>query len=430
MPYKPSPPYPCRALLVSAALAALAGLSGCDKPPASGSAPTTAPAATKPASDAGKAPADTSSTAAAPAGAATSSAGPIVIGVAAPLTGNSAAFGTQIRLGVLTAVATVNKAGGVNGRMVETVMKDDAGSAADAGNVATSLASDPRVMAVVGHFNSSCSNAGKEAYRQAGMVMFSPASTAVNVTKDSDGYVFRNIFTDDFQGRSLAEYAVTVLGAKKIAILFDNDDYGIGLKDSFVKRATELTADTGSATAYNKDTVDFRSQLTTIQGASPDAILVAGLYAQAATIAKQARELGIKAPFLGGDGVMSDEYMKLAGEAAEGAYVTFPMLFELAGDKAKAFRTEFIATNKGVEPDCWAALSYDAFMMIIEGLKKDPSRAGVRTYLKTINSEAVAYDGLCGKTFFDANGDCRKAVQFAVVKNGKFTAAEKQLAVK
>ncbi|MBX7246952.1 MAG: ABC transporter substrate-binding protein [Candidatus Sumerlaeaceae bacterium] len=351
---------------------------------------------------------------------------PIVIGIAAPMTGNSAEFGTQIGLGVALAKAEINAAGGINGRPLELKVEDDAGNPADAQTVSTRLASNPKVLAVVGHFNSSCSLAGKGAYSEAKMVMFSPASTNVTVTKDSD-YAFRNIFTDDFQGQSLATYTGKVLGLKKVAILYDNDDYGTGLKESYKKKAAELKLDIVSETAYSKDNNDFRSQLETVRASNPEIILIAGLYNQAAVIAKQARELGIKTQLIGGDGVFSPAYMELGGKAAEGTFVTSPYLFDQKNERSKKFYDDFKKMHNK-EPDAWAAQSYDALMLIVKAIKeKGASREAIHNYMKSVNSVASAYDGLTGKTYFDSEGDCRKPVQVAVVKDGKFVLADKQL---
>ncbi|MCX7625039.1 MAG: ABC transporter substrate-binding protein [Candidatus Sumerlaeaceae bacterium] len=353
---------------------------------------------------------------------------PIVLAVAGPFTGDSSEFGVQIKMAVELATEQLNAKGGIAGRPIQLMLEDDAGNPAEAQNVATKIASNPEVLAVIGHFNSSCSLAAKSAYTEAKMVMFSPASTNVNVTKNSD-YVFRNIFTDDFQGQSLARYAAEILSVKKVAILFDNDDYGRGLKESFKKKAISLGITVLNETAYGKDTNDFRSQLTTINGYQPELILIAGLYKHAAVIAKQARELGIKTPFIGGDGVFSEQYVTLAGPAANGTYVSCPFLFELGGERAKQFAEQFRAKYSR-EPDAWAALSYDAFQLIVKAIETNgATREGIHRYLKGINSPAAAYDGLTGKTFFDEEGDCRKPVQMAVVKDGRFTAAEKQLGI-
>lgn len=354
-----------------------------------------------------------------------------VLGVAAPFTGNSSEFGVQIRMGVELFQEELNESGGVNGKKLKLNQQDDGGKAEQAQNVATALAGDDSVLAVIGHFNSSSSLAGKPIYTQAEMVMFSPASTNVDVTLGSK-YIFRNIFTDAFQGQSLAEYAGTVLGKKNVAILFDNDDYGTGLKESFKTKAKELGLNVVVELPYNKETPDFRSQLTTVQGAqpAPDLILIAGLYTEAANIARQARDLGISTQLIAGDGVFSQQYITLAGEAAEGTFVTCPFLFDLGGERAKKFAEAF-QKKYNKEPDAWAALSYDAVSMIVEGLKKNGlNRKAVLDYLQSVNSPETAYDGLAGKTFFDENGDSKKPVQVAVVKGGKFVAAEQQLSVK
>lgn len=348
------------------------------------------------------------------------------IGVAAPFTGDSSEYGVQFRMGVLLGRDEVNTSGGIDGRMVELQEVDDMGQPAEAQNVATKLATNPKIMAVIGHFNSSCSLAGKPAYTQAKMVMLSPGSTNVTVTQDSD-YIYRNIFTDDFQGQSIATYAARILGVKRVAILYDNDDYGTGLKDSFCRRAQELNLEVVQLSPYLRDSNDFRSQLETVRSSNPDLILVAGLYKAAGVIAKQAHELGIKTPLIGGDGLFSQQYITLGGDATEGTLITCPFLFELGGERAKKFAENF-RTKWNREPDFWSALGYDAFLIIVDGLKKRGiSREAVLEHLKSLNSPETSFEGLTGRTFFDAEGDSRKPVQVAVVKDGKFVAAEKQL---
>ena len=351
------------------------------------------------------------------------------LGLAGPFTGSSAELGIPGKMAVELFVSKLNAAGGINGRQLKINVQDDAGKASEAQTVASSLASDESVLAVIGHYNSSCSLNGKPIYTQAKMVMFSPASTNVEVTTNSE-YVYRDIYTDKFQGESLAQYC-TVVGLKNVAILFDNDDYGVGLKQSFKSRGHELGVHVAVEEAYNREQPDYRSQLTAIQGLQPppDAILVAGLYNEAANIARQSRELGIKAQFLGGDGVFSQQFITLAGAAAEGTLVSTPFLFDLGTDKATKFAEAYRAKYHR-EPDAWSALSYDAISIVCEGIRKNGfTRDAVLQYLKSVNSPDTAFDGLAGKTFFDAHGDCKKPVQIAQVRGGKFVAAEKQLGV-
>ena len=351
-----------------------------------------------------------------------------VIGVAAPFTGDSSQFGAQIRKGLELFQDQLNEKGGLKGRKLVLNFQDDAGKADQAQTVATTLASDDSVLAVIGHFNSSCSLAGKSIYASAGMVQFSPGSTNVEVTKGTD-YTYRNIFTDKFQGESLATYAHNVLKKQNAAILYDNDDYGTGLKDSFKAEAGKLGLNVVSELAYDKNAPDFRSQLSTIQGVQPqpDVLLIAGLYTQAANIARQAEALGMKVQFIGGDGDFSQQLITLGGGSVEGMIVSCPFLFDLGGQKAKDFAAAF-QEKFHTEPDAWAALSYDAAGMICEGLSRNGfNREAVLKYLKTVDSPEHAYSGVVGDTFFDAEGDCKRPVQMAQVKGGKFVAAEQQL---
>jgi branched-chain amino acid transport system substrate-binding protein len=374
----------------------------------------------------GSAPAGPGSAASPAAGEETSASKPIVVAVAAPMTGDSSEFGAQIKMAVDIAAEELNARGGIKGRPVQVLFEDDAGNPAEAQSVATKIASNPDVLAVIGHFLSSCSLAARSAYAEAGIVMLTPASTNPAVTKNTD-YVFRNIFTDDFQGQSLARYAATILNVRKVAILFDNDDYGQGLKESFKQKGQSLGMTVLNETAYSKDTNDFRSQLTTIRGYQPEIILVAGLYKHAAVIAKQARELGIQTPLLGGDGLFSQQFLDLAGPAAEGTYVSCPFLFDLGGERARTFAEKYRARYHS-EPGAWAALGFDAFQLIVEAIEKNgPSRDAIHRYLKGVNSPATAFEGITGKTFFDREGNCRRPIHMAVVRGGRFVAAEKQL---
>lgn len=351
-----------------------------------------------------------------------------VVGVAAPYTGDSSQFGIQIRRGVELYAEQLNEKGGIDGRKIVLDFKDDAGRVDQAQTVATTLASDESVLAVIGHFNSSCSLAGKSIYQSAGVVQFSPGSTNVDVTRDTD-YTYRNIFTDEFQGISLATYTKNVLQKQNVAILYDNDDYGTGLKDSYKQEAEKLGLNVVVEQAYEKNAPDFRAQIKTIQGqqTAPDVILIAGLYTQAANIARQARDLGLNAQFIGGDGVFSQQYITLGGEAVEGSIISCPFLFDLGGEKATEFAEAF-REKYDEEPDAWAALSYDAIDMVCEGFRRNGfSRDAVLEYLKTLDSPDNAHAGVVGATFFDEEGDSKRPVQMAQVEGGKFVAADMQL---
>lgn len=407
--------------LVTLALAGCGGEEEAPPPPAptpqaEPAAPTTAPAPAAPA------------TAPTPA-----AAGPqdlagqtLYIGLAAPFTGDVAQFGVSIRKGADMMVEEVNAHGGVRGAKIELVQQNDAGNPQEAAIVARKLANDDRILAVVGHFNSSCSLAGKPIYKDAGLVEFSPASTNPDVTKGSP-WTFRNIYNDNAQGRSLAQYVDEQLHLGSVGIFYDNDDYGIGLKDAFVEEAKKRNINIVGLESFERDTVDFTPQLAQIASAKPDAIMIAGLYTQGAQIAAQARRMGITVPLMGCDGLHSIDLIKIGGEATEGMLITVPFLVELGGPKTHEFVERYRAKYHE-EPDSWSALTYDAVGIIVKAIEEaGPDRKGIRDAIAAMNSPETGYDGVTGITYFDAQGDTAKPVHVATVKDGAFVPAEHQL---
>ena len=351
----------------------------------------------------------------------------IKIAVAGPFTGPVAAFGEMIKRGAELKAKEINAAGGVNGKTLTLIFEDDTGKDKEASLVAERIASNRQILAVVGHFNSSCSLAGKPIYKRAGIVELSPGSTNVRVAAGSD-WTFRNLYRDDFQGAFVARYIKNVLeDIQNIAIFFDNDDYGRGLKDGFTSVAEDLGLEIIAAEAYDRDNTDFKAQLTSIKAKNPDLIFLSGLYSQAGLIVSQAREAGITAQLFGADGVDSPDFLTIAGNAAEGTYVSTPFVFELGGPEAQRMAVAFEEMH-GVAPDTWAALTYDAVGMIVEAIENGgENRKAIRDHLASINSPEKGFTGITGLTYFDENGDCTKPAYVKIVKDGQFVPAAGQM---
>ncbi len=357
------------------------------------------------------------------------------VAVAAPFTGGAAAFGEMIRRGAELREKEINDAGGINGMKLTLIFEDDAGKDAEASLVAERIANNLQMLAVVGHFNSSCSLAGKPIYKEKGIVELSPGSTNVAVCEGSD-WTFRNLYRDDFQGKFIARYINKVLtDLRSVAVFFDNDDYGRGLRDAFVAEAEKIGLNLVASEAYDRDNTDFKAQLTSIKAKNPDAIFVSGLYGEAGLIVKQAREAGITAQFFGADGIDSPDFLTIAGSAAEGTYLTTPFTFGAAGEDALQMASNFEQFH-GVSPDTWAALTYDAVGMIADALEKNYSpeasvadnRKAIRDHLASLDTPEEGYKGVTGLTYFDINGDTvNKPAYVKIVKNGQFVAADQQL---
>src|SRR5947208_14498458 len=217
----------------------------------------------------------------------------------------------------------INKAGGINGRQLTILSEDDEGRPEKAATVATKLIDQDKVVALVGEVASGNSLAAAPKAQAAKVPMISPSSTNPAVTQVGD-YIFRVCFIDPFQGEVMAKFAANTLKAKRAAILFDsNSDYSKGLiqffKASFVdKLGGQIVAEQ----AYAQRDRDFTGQLTQIRSANPDVIYVPGYYQEVGVIAKQTRQLGIKAPLLGGDGWDSPQLWDLGGDALNGDYIS------------------------------------------------------------------------------------------------------------
>ncbi len=358
------------------------------------------------------------------------------VAVAAPITGSAAAFGDMIKKGALLKEKEINDAGGINGMKLTLLFRDDAGKGSEASLVAERIANDNTILAVVGHFNSACSLAGQSIYDRVGIVELSPGSTAVNVCEGSK-WTFRNLYRDDFQGKFIAQYIDNVLTElESVAVFFDNDDYGRGLRNAFVAEIENTELKLVASEAYERDTTNFKAQLTSIKAKKPDAIFISGLYTEAGLIVKQAREAGITSQFFGADGIDNADFLTTAGtKAAAGTYITTPFLFGADDVKAQEMASNFENLH-GVPPDTWAALTYDAVGMIAEALEKtykpeasiEDKRSAIREHLAAIDTPEKGYNGITGLTYFDHNGDTvDKPAYVKIVKDGKFVAADKQL---
>jgi branched-chain amino acid transport system substrate-binding protein len=352
-------------------------------------------------------------------------AGNIRIGVAAPYTGNLASYGDNIKSGVNIKLKEINDAGGINGQKVELVWGDDLCQPKDAGTVGAKFAADKSIVAVIGHLCSSATLAAMPIYVRKGLPALSPTSTNPTIGDVGMGWFFRNCYTDDFQGKYLALHVVPkLLDSHKVAIFYENNDYAIGLKDSFVAGAKSGGVTVTGAEAYMTGTTDFTPQLTKLLRDKPEAIFLCGYHPEGALIAGQGRKLGFKGPFFGADGIDNEDYIKIGGKAADNTYCTVPFLAASAGPAGKDFAKKYKkAYDRDV--DWMSANAYDCLGILAQVIAKTGAdRKKIRDGLAAINSKANGYKGVTGLTYFDKKGDCSKPAFVKKVENGKFVAAE------
>ncbi|HEV7889206.1 MAG TPA: ABC transporter substrate-binding protein [Pyrinomonadaceae bacterium] len=349
------------------------------------------------------------------------SGGAIKVGIYGDLSGQTSSFGQSTKNGALMAIDEINAAGGINGRKVEYVMEDDQGQPQQASTVVTKLINQDKVVAIIGEVASSNSLAAAPKAQEAKVPMITPSSTNPKVTQVGD-YIFRVCFTDDFQGAVAAKFATNTLKAKKAAVLGDfNSDYSKGMTQYFVQEFTGSGGQIVAQQSYTQTDADFKGQLTSIRAAAPDVIFVPGYYGQVGVIAKQAKELGITAPLLGGDGWDSPKLFELGGAALDGNYMVNHYSTDDPSPAVQKFVTAYKA-KYGVVPDAIAALGYDAMNVLADSIK----RAGTTESAKL--REAIAgtkgFGGVTGSISLNASRDAVKPAVVFELRNSKLNYKE------
>ena len=342
----------------------------------------------------------------------------IKIGEVGSMTGSEATFGTSTHNGIELAVSQINEKGGVKGKKFQIISLDDQGKPEEAATAVTKLITQNGVTVIIGEVASSRSLAMAPIAQQYKIPMISPSSTNPKVTEQGD-YIFRVCFIDPFQGTVMAKFALETLKLKKVAILRDvKNDYSVGLADyfreTFVKGGGTIVVDQ----SYSAGDIDFKSQLTSIRTKVPEAIFVPGYYTEVGLIARQARELGIKAPLMGGDGWDSPKLKEIGGSAIDGSYFSNHYSHEDKAPYVQDFISKFKAAY-GVIPDGLAAMGYDAAMVFADSLarSKSLSTSDIREAIATTK----AYQGVTGKITINEKRDAIKsAVILKVDPSGEF----------
>jgi branched-chain amino acid transport system substrate-binding protein len=341
----------------------------------------------------------------------------ILVGEVGSFTGDTATFGISTHQGIELATKELNAAGGLLGKTVEVVKYDNQGKEEEAATATNRLITQHKVVAVLGEVASRRSKAMAPIAQNHKVPMISPSSTNPEVTLIGD-YIFRVCFIDPFQGAVMARFAFDNLKARRVAILRDvGQDYSVGLADAFTKTFKEMGGEIVVDQSYTDKDVDFKAQLTSIRGVKPDAIFIPGYYTQAGLIARQARELGLKIPLMGGDGWDSPKLFEIGGKALENSYISN----HYSPDNQQEIVQNFIKKFKeayGVIPDGLAAQGYDAALVLFDSIK----RAG-STEAKAIR-DAIAstkdFQGVTGKITIDEQRNASKPAVVLKVEGGVF----------
>lgn len=335
--------------------------------------------------------------------------GDIKVGVDGDLTGQTSSFGQSTINGIRLAVDEINAAGGVSGRKITLVSEDDQGRPEQATTVVQKLVNQDKVSAILGEVASTNSLAAAPVAQGARIPMITPSSTNPKVTEVGD-YISRVCFIDPFQGSTMAKFAAKSLNAKTAAILGDvNSDYSKGLTQFFEQEFTKNGGQVVTKEAYTQNDPDFKAQLTKIRNLNPDVIYIPGYYGQVGIIARQARELGMNMPLLGGDGWDSPELWKLGGESLKNSYISNHYSAENPAPEIQNFVKAYQAKYNTV-PDSLAALAYDAAKVLADAIRRAGGTDSAK--LKDAINQTRDFKGVTGTITLDAS---RNAIKPAVV---------------
>ena len=347
--------------------------------------------------------------------------GEILIGVPAPLSGDSASAGQDILHGAELSAKKINDAGGVDGKKIKIVSQDDACSAQTAAQAAQKLISQ-QVVAVAGSYCSSAALPELAAFHRSSIPFVMDASTNPQITEQGFPEAFRTIFRDDQQGPVAAGFITGFLKAKKVAVVNDSTTYSKGLADQTVIGLKAAGADVVYNNALTPGQSDYSSVLTKIAQANPDVFYYTGYFAEFGLLLKEAKQQGLKFQMMGGDATNDPTLIKTAGDAAVGVLIDSAPLAQFltsAQDYVSSYKTAY-----GSTPGPYSAYEYDAVGAVAAAIKKAGSTDSkkITAALQNLGD----YAGVTGTFHFDAKGD-RKPVNYIIltVKNGQFVMDKK-----
>jgi branched-chain amino acid transport system substrate-binding protein len=338
--------------------------------------------------------------------------GTIKIATQSPLSGGQAALGEGIKLGAQLGVEQLKGPLEKAGFKVELVPYDDQAKPDVGVSNAKNIIADKDIMVVIGHLNSGVAIPSSEVYKEGNLAMISPANTNEKITDRGYANVNRVCGRDDVQGPVGAEFAANTLKVKSTYIVHDKTTYGQGVAEAFKadleKKGVKIVGFDGTEEKSNFDPI-----LTPIKAKNPDLIYFGGIYDQGAPFFKQAREKGIKAKFLGPDGLDSSDLVKIAGKTVVGMYYTTAAA-PASSPQAKKFADDF-KKKFGKNPEPYAAESYVATAIALKAVEsvvaggKAPAREAIASAIRT-----VKYTGMTGAIEFDDKGDPKKATYYVL----------------
>jgi branched-chain amino acid transport system substrate-binding protein len=338
------------------------------------------------------------------------------IGAVTCLTGALSTFGVSSVQGAKLAVEDINGSGGLLGEPIELIVEDNGSKAGEAATIARKFISQDKVAAILGDLTSSATMEVAPLAQAAKIPLLTPSATNVAITRIGT-YIFRSCFIDPFTGKVMARFALDHLHATRAVLLTDvKQDYSVGVSDAIRNYLTENGGEIIASISYSSGDTDFRTQLTEVRGERPDVIFLPAYYTEAALILRQARQLGISAPFVGGEGWDSPALVQVAGRSADGNYYTNHFSAADPSERVKAFVERYRAKYHAT-PDALAALWYDGARLLFFAAKRagsaDPEK--IRKALASTRD----FEGVTGSISIDENRNASKPGVILTIQNGE-----------
>ena len=340
----------------------------------------------------------------------------IKIGAVTCLTGALSTFGVSSIQGSKLAIEEINAAGGILGQPITLIVEDNGSKAGETTTIVRKFISQDKVVAILGDLTSSATMEGAPLAQAAKIPLLTPSATNVAITRIGN-YIFRSCFTDPFTGKIMAKFALDRLKAKQAIVMTDvKQDYSVGLSDAIRQYFTENGAKILNTLSYSSGDTDFRTQLTGIKMAYPEVVFLPGYYTEAALILLQAKQLGIKCPFVGGEGWDSPALVKVAGKAADGNYYTDHFSSADPDPKVQKFVRDYQAKYAAL-PDALAALWYDGARLLSQAIQ----RAGSVEAAKIRDALAATrdFDGATGRISIDEDRNAAKSGVILKIDHGE-----------
>ena len=358
--------------------------------------------------------------------------GKIHIALTAPITGNYAEYGKNFERSVKLAFDEINAnggelidlteddSGGVLGKELVLHVGDSKGDPKEATNLAEKFTSNPRIVAEIGGFTSTCCMAAQPVYDRAGMVQLSPTSSHTNFAPGSE-WSFGIVGTQAVEQRFMGEWTHEQLNFDDMAILHINNDWGMNTAEYFQKYFEEEGGDVVGVEKYFEGEEEFTSVLSKLREQDPDALYVAAMYNDGARIARQVEKLGWDVELAGPSSLYSQKLLEIGGDAVNGMYTNVSFFTEDPDPRVQRYVSEF-EDRYGLKPNFHAALAYDAAYLLAQAIKEagTTDRAAIRDAL----ADTEDFPALTGNITFSEHGDAVKSYKKVKVESGSFTLLE------